>query len=531
MAWGPTIMRPVIISIICLALRLQAVADFSGFPLVDATNLTWESVKAEYNPIGQIYSGVVERCSISGVSEPSIVKVYSSFAGTSNEIVTNAFGTFTNINIVYTNITTTNQIDPWVYDAGGINYTGYPTIDRAFIHGLDTKIYALLSSGSWVSTNEVSGDGTYSNWFETDDSGGSFPSAFPIESRAGLFHRQDIGYSTNLTTNAWGFVTGGDAWFTRTPAVTSDWVLAESHYTGSWVFVDIGSFERRYYDTEYHPVLKYTTGGTNAIGSYTVSVTGQVLNIPAQTLSVTSETVTVTSTNTALTNYWFDITAIASASPGANTGDVMAVIWTNEVVLYGSMPYELFADDIDERVDVLSALLWTYKTPSWDPPANSNNYWSGSAVSNSWADATLGVTNDWAGAVEDSPPTAWTFGNRGGFIWQASGDAIKADALVSGLYTSAWHSAHLYLLGEAALGGISSEAFDDNGSGIKSNLYVDVNSDVEDSVSSNVFRFGQVTVPVFPPEPANGETLILGYRIGGQYTLLKWDGTNGMFYK
>jgi hypothetical protein len=43
----------------------------------------------------------------------------------------------------------------------------------------------------------------------------NYPSTFPVESMAGLFHRHGLGIAFNVTCSAWGFVTGGDAAWTQ----------------------------------------------------------------------------------------------------------------------------------------------------------------------------------------------------------------------------------------------------------------------------------------------------------------------------
>ncbi len=58
----------------------------------------------------------------------------------------------------------------------------------------------------------------------------NYPHDYPYSTPAEIMLGAKIGFVTNITTNAFGFVTGGDAHFTRQPAHTVDLVMAQAAY-------------------------------------------------------------------------------------------------------------------------------------------------------------------------------------------------------------------------------------------------------------------------------------------------------------
>ena len=123
-----------------------AVADFTGFPLAGNTNVgSWYEATDVYDPFGQLYSGVVERCIITGVSQPNVVETWTATWGTSSTVVTNAYGVFTNTAVVTTNVVTTNALGPFTYTGqGGSTMTGTPYVTHAFVAAMDTAIASLI---------------------------------------------------------------------------------------------------------------------------------------------------------------------------------------------------------------------------------------------------------------------------------------------------------------------------------------------------------------------------------------------------
>ena len=436
--------------ILLLAVARGSRAAFSGFPFEANTNaFIWEKAEADYDPIGQLYSGIVERCSVTRhmrathwqdkrVAAPSIEENWTVYKGTSQTVVVAGGFTYTNLVTTYGIEQKINQLGPFTYsytdDAGSHTGTGFPFVTRYFMHELDEKLFELMDSGQFVCTNEEQ-NGHFTNWF-AQTVNGRHPDVFPTESSAGLFYRLGIGYTTNRTTNVWGFVTGGDAWFTRQPPATSEWAIAETHHTGGWTFVDQSAFMTNYYETA-HPVLRYTGGDTGSLSALTVTIAGDMLTRGSQAISNAVETFAVTSENVGLSNYWFDVTNISVSGTWTSTGDVFAVMYTNRMVLYGSKQWRLTARDLDERFKVLRALQYThtghdhYQTQatgsdrqirlySYDNEPNWNEYrWGFRYSAASWTSATNDAVDAFKVYTNAAPveygrarPAALTYGER-----------------------------------------------------------------------------------------------------------------------
>lgn len=393
-------------------------------------------------PIATLYTAIVERCQVAGISEPSIVQTWECSAGSSNDvfyttniydgvevvttnwllwpdhIVTNIVGGTTNIShytnlcLMTANIVTTNQFGPFDYSYTSPNEsgvaTGYPYVTHYALDALDTRIENLIPE--FVCRHVMSND-TYNAWFASCPTNfeGTHSNIIPWESKAGMFSREGIGYATNLTVDTYtDLVTGGDARFTRQPPTIDSWVLAEAHYTGAWVFVDVGQFDTRYYSTNL-PYAVYTPEGTNIVQSVSITCTGDVLVVSDQSTDGASEIVSVTGTNTAMTSLWYDVGGLSVTGGTPSTGDVVAVLWKGTYPLYGDYPYRLYAEDLNERAEVLSKLITTYSDAIyfWGTNetyvGNSTTNWGMEGVaraddplpSGSWAEAKANCVTDY----------------------------------------------------------------------------------------------------------------------------------------
>jgi hypothetical protein len=330
---------------IVLMLTAQMVyGQWVGFPLESNTNaFDWNVVRTNYNPIGQLYSGIVERTGMAGLPAISIVETWTVYAGT-NLVATNIGGyTYTNVILLTTNVTTTNAISPFTYTysdlSGAHTATGFPYLSNLFMYELDEAIKEAIPHFIYA-TNDA---GWYAGWLNTN-----YPDYFPNTSFQSILQQYNI-----------GIVTNGVGYFSRRSPTTSEWVLAESHYTGAWVFADVQTFNTNYFTTNFYPIIKYIPAvATNPLIPVSVLVTGKVLNVTNQTLAYKGETITLAGTNTILSNYWYDIMGMTPSS-ASRTGDVLSVIWTNEVPIYGNWEYELDASALDERWYVLNSLRYT----------------------------------------------------------------------------------------------------------------------------------------------------------------------------
>ena len=408
-----------------------ALAGFTGFPLATSTNAgNWYEAQDLYQPVAQLYSGVVERCEFSGVAVPSIVETWTVSAGSSNNIVTNglpaATNVYTNIVLLTDEITTTNQIGPFEYEytdpSGTYTSTAYPYVTRAFMNALDTKINALIP---YYLDGSVVTNGNWNSYFGIMST--NMPRSKSDEvyyellraSKAGIFDREGIGTVRSTSTNDGGYVTGGLAYYTRQPATARNWLLSELHAsTNDWQFVDVGGFDTRMYETNMVPVIQYIQGGTNALATTSITLSGLALTHSNQTTYTTSEVVFVSSTTTVCALPWYDITNITTEAAINNTGDVFAVSYTNEIVLYGNRPYRLHATDLDERWVVLKNLTWIehdvpypHTTNAW-PRYHATNYW----YSGLGREPTAAAARAEAEAVWASPGVGPSYPRKTGYI-------------------------------------------------------------------------------------------------------------------
>ena len=408
-----------------LPCSVAAQVDMAGYPW-GADGQTYHEARETYNPLGQIVSGVVERCEVvPQVSMLNIVETWTCSAGTSNHYgtATNVSGTvtnlipYTNTYPIYTNIVVTNQVGPFEYtytDTGGVERTGtsYPPVTRGFLHSLDSKIQQLIPY--FVCTNAAGEGGNMSSYFDLTYGDNIHPLGAPMESMGGLFSRNNIGYFTNMTEDSWGHTNGGSAWWTRTPAITSHWPLATAHYTGTWVQTRIGDFDTRYHEWDERPVLEYTSAGANPLSSLSVTVAGLVLNMTNQTTASDSEVVVVTSSNTPLTLPFWRVTSITPATAPPNTGDLFVAAWTSNVPLYGTQPYRLYVTDMNERARVLALLMWT--TMEIRAPAGTGDtdrrgqYWDESTAEAAYDDCIAGWPGtSWGVSASQADRWYWSY--------------------------------------------------------------------------------------------------------------------------
>ncbi|NQT92552.1 MAG: hypothetical protein HQ559_07315 [Lentisphaerae bacterium] len=180
--------RKLIVCSLCMAAPVVGRAAWDGFPLADtATNyFSWSEMIADLSehPFQQLVLAYNERAVAAGASPIEIVESHTLGPATNETTVTltNTWGYFT-----------TNGM------------AGYASVEPDHFETFDSALLGLIPS--FWSTNERV-NGCYTGWFN------KVASEFPAESRAGLFSRQGIGFVTNTTTNAIGFITGGEASFT-----------------------------------------------------------------------------------------------------------------------------------------------------------------------------------------------------------------------------------------------------------------------------------------------------------------------------
>lgn len=239
----------------CLAAALPARGAFEGLPLAPS-NTTWASTRS-IGVVSQLWEAVQERCLVLSdrVSPMSIVENWTIQVGYSNTYQTTTWVTvisptnsITN-SVVWTNkfahlitFTTTNQVGDVMLTISNSAYapwfmplsTNSPTattnvwlslpVTHAFLAELDAKIFEMTPH--FVNTNLAWG-GSFDLWFSYDIAG-SYPTNYPFLCKASVMEYANIGYRTNLVWSPYGYITGGDAWFTRQPALTNTWILWQS---------------------------------------------------------------------------------------------------------------------------------------------------------------------------------------------------------------------------------------------------------------------------------------------------------------
>ena len=576
-----------------LLMATSAAGQWDGWPLKANTNAsTWTEANKNYAPISQLWYAAQERYvaapgfyAYGGVlpGQPARAKLYYTLpAGTNLSYTTNNGIVYTNILLVTTNITVSYSFDGSSSNYGDVVYsytdmggthtaTGKPGLNtRSQDVGGDIS-YTILQQVEWmltygnedsdrtmnlfVSTNPAVG-GTYNAYLSTSVTG-AYPTAFLGANPANLYYYENIGFATNLTTNIWGWVTGSsnynfDMAYSVNPPRTQNWTLAESHYTGSWTFVDVGAFPgASLRETELRPSWNYITGGTNQISSIPFLITGTVWSTwyygytvnawrPIRATVATSETVTVTGSNGVLSGEWRDITGISSASSGANTTDVFVVNYTNVPTAYISgapftytVPFsnaKLYAENLDDFKRLINAMQWTDAgTLSWTADSANNQYvWTGIS------------TNDWleaVGACETSTPAVATAnslaesGTEGvcikfiypniSYRWTATATARKSKLVTPALPTNTEHQINWYIRGTTNDIG----TYDDFGYGVSNGFYrlFSTNAPTSDSIVTQAVGIGSTS---FPPtwcdEPFDGTNTARGYKVNGQLGLSKW---------
>lgn len=370
-------------------------AGWTNFPLaVDNTNAyNWEACVTNWL---QLIEAIKERGLIAdGNTNFAFVDNYEVPAGYTNAVVATNGTSFINRILCYTNITMTNLTKrAYTYtDAEGLHTaTGWPYIKQSQIVDMDARLMTLIPY--FVLTNQAV-SGTFTEWFDKGAST-NHPTDFPMAIPASLFEMLQIGKVTNVTRDSYEVITNGEAYFTRYPMTTNSWLLYESTYTGGigWKNNYIQEKGLRYYET-IPPNAVYHLGGsvTQTVTSFTISGTEIITSNQAGTN--VSETIVLSTATTALSKIWYNVTNITTTSAGANTGDVLSIVYQNPHAVHGEHPYQIFAVDLDERWKVLDALRWTRKNvqaygelhSGWTPDIQP----TGGLSPNTWASAMGGA--------------------------------------------------------------------------------------------------------------------------------------------
>lgn len=297
-------------------------AAFSGFPITNSGLYSWAEINASNAPLSQIYTAIVERCEITGITPPQ---------WTQTLYVENATGMPFTVDV-------TNALGP--VTVPGASATAYPIVSRDMLGALDSKIESLIPY--FVMTNSVT-NGV----------------VFTPMSKINLFPSIGVGrvYTNMLTSNVC-------ASWTRSPERRWNETLVEMIYNGSnWSTTISGATEwmsagltddNWFTDGTPLPAIEFGPTGS----TWTVQLAGKDISGTNQT-----ETVTVGSICTVP---WHSITSppMISGFTGT-TGAWFRVVYTNNITVYGERPWRLYASDLDERWKVLDALRMTAQNAYW----------------------------------------------------------------------------------------------------------------------------------------------------------------------
>jgi len=288
-------------------------------------------------------------------------------------------------------VTLTNSAAFRVFEWDGIE--NVPFISRATVATLDARAVAIAPYflQHWATTNLAEYLATPSVAINTNASPHAYTTNYPglpMANAAAVMEGFGLGYTTNMTTNAWGVITGGDAYFTRQNTTTSDWALAELSWIGlaptntNWRFKRYESplsglpwakveFDARYY-SQTPPVLRRLVTGNDTEGNpveITVTIQGTVISNETGGVGFETvlgppgypaeETVTTSGYETPLTVRWKAVTNMVSSDYPFATNASWAVMYTGPLTLYGDMPWRPSATSLYERYVFVDALRWT----------------------------------------------------------------------------------------------------------------------------------------------------------------------------
>jgi hypothetical protein len=386
-------------SILCLAaVPSIALAQWQGWPV--PTNASFYSVDTNHY-VAQLYSGLVERCTVAGVSVPTVVDVWTNFGGVSNTVVVTNGVTITNLYPRTIPVTVTNVFLPFEYtyvdpvSSNTVTNIAYPRVKRSWFTTWDTTFDSLV--GSFVITN---GSGTnYNTWFGTMGVSNLGTSATPpMWTKTNLFLTLGIGYVTNTV-----------AQWTHTPGNPyADWLLAGIWASGktetAWTFKAFTEMGTNMHprDASVLPVAQYIPAGAGTPTNLAITLGGKVWNSSGTGLVSQVETITFTDGNpVTLTYAWESVTGITCTATRPNSNDAIRITYTNHPALYaGVVPFRMYSATLNERWKALDTLRWTYKvnsaytftdTNTANGPDNSATGWAQSMASTdaTWPRKTL----------------------------------------------------------------------------------------------------------------------------------------------
>jgi hypothetical protein len=311
---------------ILISTPLCCSAGLTGFPLAAGTNTSWYEINAQYSPVSQIYSGIVERCEVVGVTAPQWTHTLA----------------ISDTNGATAAITITNALGPVETEFG----TAYPRVTHAMLAEMDDAIDALIPE--FASTNI---------YLYPEATGGSYTKPM-------LFSEIGVGLvSTNVAHVGTNAVTNIVSRWTRSPERRWTENLIEMHYANNgWQLITAEAVE--WYDPAATNAaaasVSVVTSTPMPFVSYGPTTTTWSVSLTGIDLYGSNRTETV-ATGASCTVPWHSITGtpVVSSFDTSITGAWFCVQYTNDLTVYGDRPYRLYASDLDERAAVLAALVRT----------------------------------------------------------------------------------------------------------------------------------------------------------------------------
>ena len=345
--------------------------------------------------MSQSYSSIVERVRVRGYdvvgANMGWIQSVEVPAGSNTSVVvkTNAWGvyTYTNINLVSTNIIVTNQFGPFVYsytDISGahigtgltfvtsgelfslcrwffVPYGGYAGPLRGgngasggmIRRGLDIAPAAFDGNYLRAINRTVETNGNLNAWFATAG-GGTYPQILPYWDTGSLMQYTGAGKAIEVTNDVFGLPIGGRGFFTQYPGGPPCMLASLSFNTGVWTRLDsVQTYKPmralRQTNEVAGPVARYVRANTNlAAAPVVLTCTGEVVQglstgfydysgggYMAEDYKRTNALLVITTTGT-VTEVALPFANIASISCGTTSGvsnnDSVAIFWPAEPV-------------------------------------------------------------------------------------------------------------------------------------------------------------------------------------------------------
>jgi hypothetical protein len=321
-------------------------------------------------------------------------------------------------NNAYTNVTVTNAFyGAWTLTGiDGKTCTNFHRFSFVDYLSLLHEVGLLYASGVWVMTNLVTAD--TSNWWTRTDGAGHYPSNYPILTLINAMHYKKFGRVLNPSTNKWGELTNGEAFWlvqskrTNAPVEMFTWSYPSSNdyhndavyawpYWGSEGFAGplVGQYSNPpswhhpplfgiIEDSDF-PVWQYAQRGTN-YNLATVGITpygwryitnGTWTYATGSVIYLSSNEDGAAPTNEISTERWYRLAdvVITNCIGVPQTGDIVRLLWTNSPAIYtrdsllnlydpffgGSISTTPYATPstalFDQLHTAIDALRWTVK--------------------------------------------------------------------------------------------------------------------------------------------------------------------------